>query len=107
MHHDFLEVDLVLTQGIFCFFLFIWLYLQILINFKPVYKGIRCLSYANKNSTVNNGVIKLVFSYKHLNLKLRVSLTGYTVTMVTCYIMAMTIICSPTTGHLFDIIIVA
>ena len=47
------------------------------------------------------------FRYKRLKLKLRVSLTGYTVTMVTCYVMTMTITCSPLTGHFFDTIIVA
>ena len=51
-----------------------------------------------------------VFSCKHLKLKLRVSLTGFTVTMVTGYIMTMTITCSPKTGHdniMSDTIIIA
>ena len=46
-------------------------------------------------------------SYKHLRLKLKVSLTGYSVTMVTSYLTKITITCSPLTGHLFDTIIVA
>ena len=40
-------------------------------------------------------------------LKLRVSLRGYTITTVTCYVMTMTISWLTMTGHLFDIIIVA
>ena len=48
------------------------------------------------------GVTELVFSYKHLNLKLRVSLTGYTVAMVTCYVTTMFITYSTRTGHLFQ-----
>ena len=48
-----------------------------------------------------------VFSCKHLKLKLRVSLTGFTVTMVTSYFMAMTITCSPVAAHLSDTIIIA
>ena len=44
-------------------------------------------------------VTKLGFSYNYLKLKLRVYLTGYSVTMVTCYIMIMIITCS-TINHL-------
>ena len=41
-------------------------------------------------------------SYKHLKLKLRVFLTGYTVAMVTYYVTKIIITCSPMIGHLFD-----
>ena len=49
----------------------------------------------------------MFFSYKYLKLKLSVSLTGYTVTKVTCDVMKTTITCSTMIGHLFDTIIVA
>ena len=53
-------------------------------------------------------VLKLLFSnYKHLKLKIRMSLTSYTVTMGTCYTMKEIIACLTMTGHLFDVIIVA
>ena len=52
------------------------------------------------------GVTKLVFNYKHLKLKLRVSSTGDTVIMVTCYVITMTMNCSVMTGHLVDTIII-
>ena len=49
------------------------------------------------------------FSFKQLKLKLRVSLTGYivTISMVSCYITKEIIACSTVTGHLSDTIIVA
>ena len=55
----------------------------------------------------NRGHRARVFSYKHLKLKLRVSLACYTVTAVTCYVMTMTVTCSTMTRHLSDTIIVA
>ena len=42
-----------------------------------------------------------------LKAEIKVSLAGYTVTMVTSYITKMTITCLPVTGHLFDTIVVA
>ena len=45
-------------------------------------------------------------NYKHFKLKFRVFKTGYTVGMVTRYILNETISCLPMTGHLFDAIIV-
>ena len=48
----------------------------------------------------------LFSSYKHLKLKLRVFLTGYTVAMVTCNVQKIAITCLPAIGHLFDTIIV-
>ena len=46
-------------------------------------------------------------SYKHLKGKLRVSLTGKTVAIVTSDVMKRTTTYSAMIGHLFDIIIVA
>ena len=46
-------------------------------------------------------------SYKPIKGKLRVFLTGSTVTMVTSDVMKMTTTCSAMIGHLFDITIVA
>ena len=48
-----------------------------------------------------------IIATRYFNEPLRVSLTGYTVTMVTSYITKMTITYSPMIGHLFDTIIVA
>ena len=45
-------------------------------------------------------------SYKYLNLKLRVSFTGHTVTMVTKYTTKMTITSSSITGHSLNTIII-
>ena len=41
----------------------------------------------------------VIMSYKHLKLKLRVFLTGYTVAMVTCFVKKIIITCSPMIGH--------
>ena len=49
----------------------------------------------------------LLLSYIHLQLKLRVFLTGYTVAMVKCYVKKIIITCSPMIEHLFDAIIFA
>ena len=46
-------------------------------------------------------------SYKHLNGKLRVFLTGQTVAMVTSDVTKMTLTCSVMIRHLFDIVIIA
>ena len=59
--------------------------------------------HANNNSIIKWWSPSSYFSYKHLKLKLRASLTYYTVTMAICYVMT----CSTMTGHLFDTTIVA
>ena len=46
-------------------------------------------------------------NYKPLNLQLRVFLGGYTVAMVTYYVMERTTMCSPIIGQFFDTMIVA
>ena len=46
-------------------------------------------------------------NYKPLKLQLRVFLAGYTVAMVTYYVMKMTTMCSPLIEECFDTMIVA
>ena len=51
------------------------------------------------------GSLDLFSRYKHLKLKLRVFLTGYTIAMVTCNVKKIIITCSPVIEHLFETII--
>lgn len=46
-------------------------------------------------------------TYKHINVKLRVFLAGYTVAKATCYVEKMTKLCSLMIGHSFDTNVVA
>ena len=50
------------------------------------------------------GVSELVLSYKHLKLKLRVFLTGYTIAVVTNNVNKITTAWSLMTGHLIETI---
>ena len=55
----------------------------------------------------NWGSLSSFLSYKHLKLKLRVFLTGYSVAMETSEVKKVTKTYSAIIGHLFDTIIVA
>lgn len=58
-------------------------------------------------SLTKNGFTELVFALQALKARIRVVLTGYTVTMITDYVKKMTATCSPMIGHWYDIILVA
>ena len=64
-------------------------------------------SFLSDSDNKKRGSLNSFFSNKHLKLNLRVFLTGYTVTIVTCYIIKEKITCSLMNVHLFDTIIVA
>ena len=67
------------------------------------------ISFLNFAKSVSKHAKTNSFSnYKHfIKLNLKVTLTGYTVTMETCYVMIMLIFRSTITGHLFNAITVA
>ena len=69
-------------------------------------KPLTCLLVLQFDNEKCEGSPSSFFSYRHFKLKQRVSLTGYNVTMVSCYTMTVTITCSTITRHLFDTIIV-